>query len=407
MQLTFLLIEFVPILGESLAVLFERGLQPLVISALLIHAGAGFGQLCGFLLQFLHARGQLFRLFVESGVELFQGGLLGGRAPLRARPRDAAPASTACRCCSNAATAAACSALRQSSPARIWSTSASRCSSSLARVSSRSVCCSRSALRRSSSCCCSANWRSRPARFLAALVELLHALSQFLEQDFLPPTGCRLPLFPLPLPLVELLPPLREFAGLLLQFVGLTRQVEIAAFDVRDVLLQLVRHLPELFGQRPLNLLDPVTLRLQQLLRALTLLFERAGELHAPLGRLRQRWGGGLPCRFSSGTARQREIDSINARAATSVEGPTAAAALLRVTCYHCYRSEPWLGQKRTIPRHAVRSDRDESRPFDGGAETGSARARADLATGRVTVIMDAKAADRPNGPTGPRAARS
>jgi hypothetical protein len=67
----------------------------------------------------------------------------------------------------------------------------------------------------------------------------------------------------LPLPLIELLPPLREFAGLLLQRVGLTRQVDIAAFDVRDVLLQLFGHLPELFGQRPLNLLDPVTLRLQ------------------------------------------------------------------------------------------------------------------------------------------------
>jgi len=58
----------------------------------------------------------------------------------------------------------------------------------------------------------------------------------------------------------------------------------VAAFHVREVLLQFVRHCSQLFGQRSFNLLDPFSLGLQQLLRTLTLLFERAGESHAPLG---------------------------------------------------------------------------------------------------------------------------
>ena len=262
LQLTFLLIEFVPILGEGLAVLLERGLQPLVISALLIHAGAGFGQLCGFLLQFLHARGQLFRLFVESGCRAVPRRIAGRTAPLRARGetwhrrrRPAAAARTPrqlprARRCGNRARAHLVG-FGQS----LFEFAGAGFQSFRVLLEIRLAAFEFPLL---------FGQLALPARqILAALIELLHALSQFLEQDFLPPTGCRLPLFPLPLPLVELLPPLREFAGLLLQLVGLTRQVEIAAFDVRDVLLQLVRHLPELFGQGPLNLLDPVTLRLQ------------------------------------------------------------------------------------------------------------------------------------------------
>ena len=43
-------------------------------------------------------------------------------------------------------------------------------------------------------------------------------------------------------------------------------------------------------------------------------------------------------------------------------QGTARRRALLRVTCYHCYRSEPGLGQKRTAGCRAGRGDRDGDR---------------------------------------------
>lgn len=262
LQLLLLLVEFAPVFAEGLALLFDRGLQTLVFPALLIHAGAGFGQLSSFLLQLFDACGQLLSLFLEFPVTLVQRALLGGQRCLTLAPRcgaglDGLPLL-----------------LQRREGGRMFGVTA-------IEPRARIVGCRQLMFEFAGTgfqlCATLCEFRLTAFEFLLlvgqlvlairelgpALVELLHAVSQILEQHFLLRVGSRLLLLPAPLLLVKLLALPRKCVGLLLQLGGLTRQVQIAAFDVRDVLLQLVRHLPQLFGQGPLNPLDPVMLRLQ------------------------------------------------------------------------------------------------------------------------------------------------
>ncbi len=229
-------------------------------------------------------------------------------------------------------------------------------------------------------------------QLVPTLVEFLHALLQFVQQGLLPLVGVRLPSFPLPLPLVQFLPPLGEFGRFFDQVVGLPSQVLVAAFGVRDVLLQLVRHLLELFGQRSFDPLDPAALGLQQLLRSFALFLQRAGKELAPLVGV----GGVGEVIFHGGTVRAQRG---SARSKHQHDrrvvplGNRQDGVLLRITCYQCYRSEHLSGQKMVAHRWTGRNDGTKNEQCAGcdlPDLSPICRIGLRLAADRSSVIMEA-----------------
>jgi hypothetical protein len=121
------------------------------------------------------------------------------------------------------------------------------------------------------------------SQFVSLAVESLVLLVDIVQQSLLALAGFFLPLLPLALPLFQLLPGLGQLLALCVQFTAAPSLLGLQLLYFGPISSQLFGDLPNLLGELPLQLFDPLALGLQQCLSSLALLPNSMGHVLAPL----------------------------------------------------------------------------------------------------------------------------